>query len=80
MTSEVELSELLGANDGLFSITSAAFGLRLSVGALGVVGLSSSSIWNMDVIPPEVLIGFGDLIARSLLGLITIGSGRLPAF
>lgn len=34
----------------------------------------------MDVMPPsDVRIGFGDCIARSLLGLITIGSGRLPA-
>ena len=35
---------------------------------------SGSSIWNIDVKPPEVRIGFGDLIERLASGLMTIGS------
>lgn len=38
----------------------------------------SSSHSNIDVIPPDVLTGFGDFIARSLVGLTTIGVGFFP--
>ena len=61
-------------------MTSEAFGSTLLAEAGDAVGLCSNSILNTDEIPLEALTGFGDLIARSVLGLITIGSGRLPAF
>lgn len=38
----------------------------------------SSSISNIDVIPPDDLIGFGDFMARSLVGLMITGAGLAP--
>ena len=38
----------------------------------------SSSISNIDVIPPDDLIGFGDFMARSLVGLTITGAGLAP--
>lgn len=70
--------ELLEASGGLFSLMPVESCLTRFVGGCGEPFLSSNSIWNTDVIPLVVRIGFGDLMASSSLGLITIGSGLLP--
>ena len=73
-----ESREVVGASGGRFSIMSDAFcsALLLAVGGEGL--LSSISIWNTDVMPLDALMGLGDLMGKSLLGLITIGSGLFP--
>ena len=45
---------------------------------LGLLCVSSSSIRNIEVIPPDVLIGLGELIGNSRGDLITTGSALLP--
>lgn len=49
----------------------------MSAASFDAGSVFSSSIWNTELIPPDVLTGFGDLRVKSLLGLITIGSGLL---
>ena len=73
-----ESRDAVGISGGWFSIMSDKFSLILLLAGGGEGLLSSTSIWNTEEMPLDALIGLGDLMGKSLLGLITIGSGRLP--
>ena len=73
-----EPREAVGVSGGRFSTMLETFSLTLLLAAGGEGLAFSTSIWNTEVMPLEARIGLGDLMGKSLLGLITIGSGRLP--
>ena len=70
--------ESLDAKVLVFSNVSEISGARSFLDTFGRRCASSSSIWNIDVIPPDALTGLGDFTGSSSLGLTTMGSGRLP--
>ena len=73
-----ESREVVGASGGRFSIILDRFCSALGLAVGGECFPSSTSIWNTEVMPLDVRMGLGDLMGKSLLGLITIGSGLFP--